>query len=409
MPQRARAGPQPGRRQHVLPPRAAARGRRLQPRARPGRDAAGRLRGDRPLHPRRPALARGGDPLRPGRRGRPRRPRRARGTAPLLPRPLPRRGALEGGPHRAWSAATTASPRSAPTCAARCRSASCAASATPSAATPAASARAAMIVVGLAATTVGLPARSAPASPSPDERRERPPERRRRRAAGADGHPAQPARAGRGRAPRDGGEPADGRRRRRGRGPLHRPRRLDGATSETRDGVRDPHRPRLAARPRLVPRAGALARDGARAAGTSSTSRATTRSSRRWRCCGRSTLRRPLRGHLPRRRPLLGAPQPRSRRRSCGCCGRCCARAARLVAVARFEIEDYGAALGVPPERFALIPNGTDLSFSDADLAGAEPATPTLASIGRLERYKGHHRVLEAFPHVLSASPRRGC
>jgi glycosyltransferase involved in cell wall biosynthesis len=81
-------------------------------------------------------------------------------------------------------------------------------------------------------------------------------------------------------------------------------------------------------------------------------------------------------------------------------------RAARLVAVARFEIEQYGAALGVPPERFALIPNGTDLSFSDADLGGAEPETPTLASIGRLEHYKGHHRVLEAFPLVLEREPR---
>ncbi|HMI80324.1 MAG TPA: glycosyltransferase, partial [Solirubrobacterales bacterium] len=80
-------------------------------------------------------------------------------------------------------------------------------------------------------------------------------------------------------------------------------------------------------------------------------------------------------------------------------------RAARLVAVARFEVEQYGEALGVPPERFALIPNGTDLSFSDADLATAEPATTTLASIGRLERYKGHHRVLEAFPLVLERAP----
>jgi glycosyltransferase involved in cell wall biosynthesis/GT2 family glycosyltransferase len=80
-------------------------------------------------------------------------------------------------------------------------------------------------------------------------------------------------------------------------------------------------------------------------------------------------------------------------------------RAARLVAIARFEIEDYGAALGVPADRFAFIPNGTDLSFSDAELAGADPTTPTLASIGRLERYKGHHRVLEAFPLVLERVP----
>lgn len=81
------------------------------------------------------------------------------------------------------------------------------------------------------------------------------------------------------------------------------------------------------------------------------------------------------------------------------------ARAARLVAVARFEIRDYGAALGVPPDRFALIPNGTDLSFAAADLAGSEPPTPVLATIGRLEQYKGHHRVLAAFPAVLERRP----
>lgn len=80
-------------------------------------------------------------------------------------------------------------------------------------------------------------------------------------------------------------------------------------------------------------------------------------------------------------------------------------RAARLVSIARFEVEDYGAALGVPPERFAFVPNGTDLSFSSAELATAEPSKPTLASIGRLERYKGHHRVLEAFPLVLEREP----
>lgn len=82
------------------------------------------------------------------------------------------------------------------------------------------------------------------------------------------------------------------------------------------------------------------------------------------------------------------------------------ARAARLVAVARFEVDRYGARLGIPAERFALIPNGTDLSFSDAEVAAADPEEPTLASIGRLERYKGHHRVLAAFPKVLEREPR---
>jgi glycosyltransferase involved in cell wall biosynthesis len=77
-------------------------------------------------------------------------------------------------------------------------------------------------------------------------------------------------------------------------------------------------------------------------------------------------------------------------------------RAARLVAVARFEIDDYGRALGVPAERFVLIPNGTEIEVADA---GGEQGSATLATIGRLERYKGHHRVLAAFPRVLERRP----
>lgn len=82
-------------------------------------------------------------------------------------------------------------------------------------------------------------------------------------------------------------------------------------------------------------------------------------------------------------------------------------RARKLVAVARFEIEEYGAELGLPPERFALIPNGIDLAFSADAVAsnGAPDRPPAIASIGRLERYKGHHRVLAAFPHLLSREP----
>lgn len=82
-------------------------------------------------------------------------------------------------------------------------------------------------------------------------------------------------------------------------------------------------------------------------------------------------------------------------------------RARRLVAVARFEIGEYGAELGLPAERFVLIPNGTDLAFSaDATAAnGQPPGPPTIASIGRLERYKGHHRAIAAFPYVLEREP----
>ena len=80
------------------------------------------------------------------------------------------------------------------------------------------------------------------------------------------------------------------------------------------------------------------------------------------------------------------------------------ARADRLIALASFEVEEYTRRLRLPLGRFAVIPNGSDLPVAAAESTVArEPAL--LASVGRLERYKGHHRVLEALPHVLYRRP----
>lgn len=83
------------------------------------------------------------------------------------------------------------------------------------------------------------------------------------------------------------------------------------------------------------------------------------------------------------------------------------ARASRLVAIARFEVEEYGGALGLPPGRFAMIPNGTDLAFgaSRGEDSERRNGKPLIASVGRLEHYKGHHRVIAAFPSLLEAEP----
>jgi glycogen synthase len=80
-------------------------------------------------------------------------------------------------------------------------------------------------------------------------------------------------------------------------------------------------------------------------------------------------------------------------------------RAAALVAVARFEIDVYSRVLRVPRERFRLIPNGTDLPSAPPPIADTSAEGSLLASIGRLERYKGHQRVIAALPYVLGARP----
>jgi glycogen synthase len=79
-------------------------------------------------------------------------------------------------------------------------------------------------------------------------------------------------------------------------------------------------------------------------------------------------------------------------------------RADRLVALADFEIDHYSKRLGVPHERFALISNGSDLPGA-ATLRNASSDGALIASVGRLERHKGHHRVIAAMPHVLQRRP----
>jgi glycosyltransferase involved in cell wall biosynthesis len=73
------------------------------------------------------------------------------------------------------------------------------------------------------------------------------------------------------------------------------------------------------------------------------------------------------------------------------------------VAVANFEIKQYGQELGLPPERFALIPNGADLP--PVPPHGPKRSNALIASVGRLERYKGHQRIIAALPYILKEKP----
>lgn len=82
------------------------------------------------------------------------------------------------------------------------------------------------------------------------------------------------------------------------------------------------------------------------------------------------------------------------------------ARASALVAIAPFEIVQYSAELRIPESRFTLIPNGVDLvAPPPSDGSNGSRRQPLIASVGRLERYKGHHRVIAALPHVLAVEP----
>ena len=87
------------------------------------------------------------------------------------------------------------------------------------------------------------------------------------------------------------------------------------------------------------------------------------------------------------------------------------AHASRLIGVSRFEADLFQRLLRLPASLFAVVPNGAPVSETPASQRGnvtvdARPShSQTVLSIGRLERYKGHHRLIAAWPHVLQHRP----
>ncbi len=77
-------------------------------------------------------------------------------------------------------------------------------------------------------------------------------------------------------------------------------------------------------------------------------------------------------------------------------------RADQLIAVSRFERNHFSAAIGVDPSRFAVIPNGGALPPVPS---GMLPVPGRIVSSGRLEWYKGHHRIIEALPLLRERVP----
>lgn len=81
------------------------------------------------------------------------------------------------------------------------------------------------------------------------------------------------------------------------------------------------------------------------------------------------------------------------------------ARAEKLIAVANFEIDHYGKRLQLTPERFTVIPNGCEFDHYPPVMAPTTAAGTRIVSVGRLEEYKGHQRILAAMPYLLPHYP----
>jgi glycosyltransferase involved in cell wall biosynthesis len=76
------------------------------------------------------------------------------------------------------------------------------------------------------------------------------------------------------------------------------------------------------------------------------------------------------------------------------------ARACRLVAVSRYEGDLFRRIVRPRGGQLVVIPNGVTRGSTEEGVSRS--GEPLILSVGRLERYKGHHRLIEAMPHVLS-------
>lgn len=76
--------------------------------------------------------------------------------------------------------------------------------------------------------------------------------------------------------------------------------------------------------------------------------------------------------------------------------------AAVIIAVSRFEQRTFQKACSLDVTRFRVVQNGGDLSVSPKP---AEVIPGLIVSSGRLERYKGHQRIIKAMPIVQRSVP----
>ncbi len=78
--------------------------------------------------------------------------------------------------------------------------------------------------------------------------------------------------------------------------------------------------------------------------------------------------------------------------------------AVKLIGVSHFEANYFHHLLHLPMERFTIIPNGATLPEQQPEVR--EPVTSALIiSVGRLEKYKGHHRLIAALPLIRLQRP----
>lgn len=80
------------------------------------------------------------------------------------------------------------------------------------------------------------------------------------------------------------------------------------------------------------------------------------------------------------------------------------AKASTLIGVSRFEAAYFRDSLQLPAEKFTVMSNGSTLPTLPSVHAPTSSET-LIVSVGRLERYKGHQRLITALPKIRAWRP----
>lgn len=81
------------------------------------------------------------------------------------------------------------------------------------------------------------------------------------------------------------------------------------------------------------------------------------------------------------------------------------AKAQWLICPSRWEVDFFRERLHLPDQQFVVIPNGASHLPAIANSIKAKMDGTLIVSVGRLERYKGHQRVIAALPKVREHIP----
>jgi glycosyltransferase involved in cell wall biosynthesis len=81
------------------------------------------------------------------------------------------------------------------------------------------------------------------------------------------------------------------------------------------------------------------------------------------------------------------------------------AEAKRLIGLSRWEAEFFRKQLHLPGEQFAVISCGANHLPELTDCVERKKDSTLIVSVGRLERYKGHQRVIAALPKIQERIP----